>query len=171
MFVQTAATPINPFKVFRPLSRDEKLQIREAKKLANERLANVRRGTPHSIEAALMEAFGEEGPDMIQSYYGLLGFRRRIEREWSIKGDPVQLVSGDVSLIVDYALIRRFLNTFKPASDWRVQVYLSDYGGLHLRFDYEHKQPLGGHGKAKFVGLPDIHVKVLSRIGLPEIHI
>lgn len=169
--MQTAATPINPFKVFRPLSRDEKLQIREAKKLANERLANVRRGTPHSIEAALMEAFGEEGPDMIRGYYGLHNVRRRIERERSIKGDPVQLVSGGVSLIVDYALIRRFLNTFKPASDWRVQVYLSDYGGLHLRFDYQHKQPLGGHGKAKFAGLPDIHVKVLSRIGLPEIHI
>ena len=121
-------TPIDPFKVFRPLSPDEKLQIREAKKLA-------------------------------------------IERAGSIKGDPVRLVSGDVSLIVDYALIRRFLNTFKPASDWRVQAYLSTYGWLHLRFDYEHKQPLGGHGKAKFGGLPYIHVKVLSRIGLPEIHI
>ncbi len=120
--------PIDPFKVFRPLSPDEKLQIREAKKLA-------------------------------------------IERAGSIKGDPVQLVSGDVSLIVDYARIRRFLNTFKPASNWRVQVYLSDYGGPHLRFDYKHKRPLGGHGKAKFIGLPAIHAKVLSRIGLPEIHI
>ena len=120
--------PIDPFKVFRPLSPDEKLQIREAKKLA-------------------------------------------IERVGSIKGDPVRLVSGNFSLIVDYARIRRFLNTFKPASNWRVQVYLSDYGGLHLRFDYQHKQSLGRHGKAKFAGLPDIHVKVLSRIGLPEIHI
>lgn len=170
MIVQTAATPINPFKVFRPLSRDEKLQIREAKKVANERLKNVQHGKPH-IKDALIEAFGEDGPDMIRGYYGLHVLRRRIERERSIKGDPVRLVSGDVSLIVDYALIRRFLNTFKPASDWRVQVYLSDYGGLHLRFDYQHKQPKGGKGAVKYVGLPDIHVKVLSRIGLPEIHI
>ena len=168
--MQTATTPINPFKVFRPLSQDEKLQIREAKKVANERLKNVQHGKPH-IKDALIEAFGEDGPDMIRGYYGLHVLRRRIERERSIKGDPVQLVSCDRSLIVDYGVIRRFLNTFKPASDWRVQAYLSDYGGLHLRFDYQHKQPLGGHGKAKFVGLPDIHVKVLSRIGLPEIHI